>query len=161
MAFGDIDNDGDEDIFEEIGGALPGDTYQSVLFENPGHGNHWITLELEGVTTNRAAFGARIDVTAETPSGPRHIYRTVGYGSSFGGNPIRQHIGLGDATTVSRVEITWPTSKTVQAFASLGMDAAYHIKEDSPELTPVSYKKFTLKHGGADVIHGSMPEHVH
>jgi hypothetical protein len=27
------------------------------------------------------------------------------------------------------------------------MDAAYPIKEDSPELMPVSYKKFTLKHG--------------
>jgi hypothetical protein len=163
VAFGDINNDGQEDVFEEIGGALPGDTYQSVLFENPGHPGHWISLVLQGVTTNRAAFGARIDVTAETPAGPRHIYRTVGYGSSFGGNPIRQHIGVGDATSISQIEITWPTSKTVQKFANVGMDAAYHIKEDSPELTPVSYKKFELKHGapGEEHVHGMMPEHVH
>ncbi len=146
VAFGDIDNDGDEDVFEEIGGALPGDTYQSVLFENPGHGGHWISLELQGVTTNRAAFGARIDVTAETPAGVRHICRTVGYGSSFGGNPIRQHIGLGDATSVSQIEVTWPTSKTVQRFANVGMDGAYRIKEDSAEVAPVKYKKVELKH---------------
>jgi hypothetical protein len=146
VAFGDIDNDGDEDVFEEMGGALPGDSYQSALYENPGHGGHSITLELQGVMTNRAAFGARIDVTAETPAGVRHIYRTVGYGSSFGGNPIRQHIGLGDATAVTQIEVTWPTSKTVQKFVNVGMDAAYHIKEDSPELIPVTYKKFTLKH---------------
>ena len=71
----------------------------------------------------------------------------MGYGSSFGGNPIRQHIGVGDATSISQIEITWPTPKTMQRFNNVGMDAAYHIKEDSPELTPVSYKKFALKHG--------------
>ena len=153
VAFGDLDNDGDEDIFEEIGGALPGDTYQSVLFENPGHGNHWITLELQGVTTNRAAFGARIDITVDTGQGLRHIYRTVGYGSSFGGNPIRQHIGLGDAKAVQGIEVSWPTSRTVQRFLSVGMDGAYRIKENSAELVPVSYKKFELKHAGADAGH--------
>ena len=145
VAFGDLDNDGDEDIFEEIGGALPGDGYRSVLFQNPGHGHRSITLELQGMTTNRAAFGARIDVTAQTPDGPRHIYRTVGYGSSFGGNPFRQHIGLGDATAVSQIEITWPTSHTIQRFTDVQMDAAYRIKEDSQELVPVSYKSFTLR----------------
>src|ERR1017187_1391261 len=86
-------------------------------------------------------------------AGPRHIYRTGGYGSSFGGNPIRQHIGVGDATAVTQIEVTWPTSKTIQRFSNVGMDAAYHIKEDSPELTPVSYKKFELKHGGAEHVH--------
>ncbi len=153
VAFGDIDNDGDEDVFEEIGGALPGDTYQSVLFENPGHGGHWISLELQGVTTNRAAFGARIEVTAETPEGPRHIYRTVGYGSSFGGNPIRQHIGLGDAKRVSQVDVTWPTSKTVQRFANVGMDTAYRIKEDAAELTKIEHEKLGLKHASVDEAH--------
>jgi hypothetical protein len=153
VAFGDIDNDGDEDVFEEIGGALAGDTYQSVLFENPGHGGHWISLELEGVTTNRAGFGARIDVTAQTPRGERHIYRTVGYGSSFGGNPIRQHIGLGDATAVMQIEVSWPTSKTVQRFANVRMDAAYRAKEDAGELAPVKYEKFELKHGAAEHSH--------
>jgi hypothetical protein len=41
----------------------------------------------------------------------------------------------------------------VQRFDNVGMDAAYHIKEDSPELTPVSYKKFELKHAAADAGH--------
>jgi len=153
VAYGDIDNDGDEDVFEEIGGALPADTYQSVLFENPGHGGHWISLELEGVTTNRPGFGARVKVTVQTPQGERHIYRTVGYVSSFGGNPIRQHIGLGDATAVKEIEVTWPTSKTTQKFANVGMDAAYRAKEDAGDLAPVRYGKFELKHGAAEHVH--------
>jgi len=146
VAFGDIDNDGDEDVFEEMGGAASGDIYPSVLYENPGHGNHWITLELEGVKTNRAAFGARVSVTVKTAKGVRHIYRTVGYGSSFGGNPLRQHIGVGKAQRIAEVEVTWPTSKLVQTFRDLPVDHAYHLREGAGALAPVEYKKFHLRH---------------
>jgi tetratricopeptide (TPR) repeat protein len=146
VAFGDIDNDGDEDVFEEMGGAASGDNYPSVLYENPGHGNHWLTLELEGVRTNRAAFGARINVTVRAASGIRHIYRTVGYGSSFGGNPLRQHIGIGDAERVNEIEVTWPTSKLVQRFHDLPVDQAFHLREGAPTLMPVQSKSFHLRH---------------
>jgi len=146
VAFGDIDNDGDEDVFEEMGGAASGDIYPSVLYENPGHGNHWITVELEGVKTNRAAFGARVSVTVKTAKGVRHIYRTVGYGSSFGGNPVRQHIGVGKAQRIAEVEVTWPTSKLVQTFRDLPVDHAYHLREGAGALAPVEYKKFHLRH---------------
>src|SRR5207245_2895048 len=46
VAFGDINNDGDQDIFLHVGGAVPGDAYGNVLFRNPGHKNHWISLKL-------------------------------------------------------------------------------------------------------------------
>jgi hypothetical protein len=59
----------------------------------------------------------------------RHIDRTVGYGSSFGGNPLRQHIGLGPATRVDRLTITWPTSRTTQVFEHLAADTSYSLRE--------------------------------
>ncbi len=144
VAFGDINNDGQEDIFEEIGGALPGDSYQSVLFANPGHDNHWLSLDLEGVQTNRSAFGARIAVKLKTPEGDRHVYRTVGYGSSFGGNPLRQHIGVGKNTTIEEVEVSWPTSGTVQRFHDFPADHAYSIREGVNTPVPRNYKSFSL-----------------
>ena len=58
----DWDNDGDVDIFIEMGGAVPGDRYHNILFQNPGQGNHWLTVKLVGKKTNRAAIGARIKV---------------------------------------------------------------------------------------------------
>jgi len=146
IAFGDIDNDGDEDIFEEMGGAAPGDNYPSVLYENPGHPNHWLTLELEGVKTNRPAFGTKVRVTLNTGAGIRHIYRTVGYGSSFGGNPLRQHIGLGKAERVAEIEVSWPTSGLVQRFRNLEVDRAFHLREGNPALKPVEYRSFHLRH---------------
>jgi hypothetical protein len=144
IAFGDIENNGNEDVFEEMGGALPGDSYQSVLYRNPGHGNHWITLELEGVETNRAAFGARIALTFNDQGTMRHVYRTVGYGSSFGGNPLRQHIGIGKADSIQKIEIFWPVSKTTQAFENVAVDRAFHIKEGASKLDAVSHKRFAF-----------------
>jgi hypothetical protein len=144
VAFADFENNGNEDVFEEMGGALPGDTYQSVLYRNPGHGNHWITLELEGVETNRAAFGARIALTFRDQGVTRHVYRTVGYGSSFGGNPLRQHIGVGKADSIEKVEIFWPVSKTTQVFTDVTIDRAFHVKEGAQKLDPVNYKRFSF-----------------
>lgn len=139
IAFGDLENTGNEDVFEEMGGALPGDIFQSVLYHNPGHGNHWITLELEGVKTNRAAFGARICLTIKTPHGDQKIYRTVGYGSSFGGNPLRQHIGIGRATGVAQVEVFWPTSHTTQRFSNVKADQMFRLREGDDHLVPLQH----------------------
>ena len=44
VAFADLDHDGDQDIYQVVGGAVEGDTYRNVLFENPGHGNSWVKL---------------------------------------------------------------------------------------------------------------------
>ncbi len=142
IAFADLENNGNEDVFEEMGGAFPGDTYQPVLYRNPGHGNHWITLELEGVRTNRAAFGARIDLTFKDAGKVRHVYRTVGYSSSFGGNPLRQHIGVGKAASIEKIEIFWPVSKSQQVFTNVAIDHAFHIKEGAAKPESVSYKQF-------------------
>ena len=146
IAFGDLFNTGHEDVFEEMRGALPGDTYQSALYQNPGNPNHSITLILEGVQTNRTAFGAQIDLTLHTPNSPdRHIFRTVGYGSSFGGNPLRQHIGLGPATEIAGITITWPTSHTTQRFTALHADQTLHIREGDPHVTSTPYAPHTAR----------------
>lgn len=142
VAFADLRNNGQEDIFAVMGGAYPGDTYQSALFANPGHTNHWITLQLQGVQTNRAAYGARICVKVQLTKGTRRIYRTVGYASSFGQGPVRQHIGLGDATGIVELEITWPGSRTVQRFRNVAMDSAFKLREGQTNLEPWDLKRF-------------------
>ena len=44
VACGDWDRDGNVDLFVEVGGAVPGDRFRNVLFQNPGQGNNWLTL---------------------------------------------------------------------------------------------------------------------
>jgi hypothetical protein len=144
VGFGDIDNDGDQDVFLKVGGAFTGDSFQSALFENPGHGNHWITLRLIGVETNRAAIGARIKVTVEEAGAPRDVHVTVTSGSSFGGNSLRQEIGLGGATRIRRLEIHWPTSGRRQTFENVAMDQMLEIREDADAPRPIHLDRITL-----------------
>jgi hypothetical protein len=124
ISFGDIDNDGDQDIFAKMGGAYEGDAFRSTLFLNPGHGNRWLTLVLEGVRANRKAIGARIRVQA----GGREIHHLVGSGGSFGANSLQAEIGLGEADAIESVEVRWPGGG-VQNFAGMQPNCVYHLRE--------------------------------
>ena len=128
VACGDWDRDGDVDLFVEMGGGVNGDRYHNLLFENPGQGNHWLTVKLVGKKTNRAAIGARIKVVTAGEK-PMTIHRHVTSGSSFGGNPLEQHIGLARAGKVAAVEVFWPTSGTTQVFRDIPADRAIEITE--------------------------------
>lgn len=131
-AFGDIDHDGDEDIYAVIGGAFTGDNYRNALFLNPGHSNNWIGLKLVGAKSNRAAIGARIKVVVQAESQMRNIYKTVNSGGSFGSSPLRQHIGLGRASAIQQVEILWPGAKGSQQVRGLEINRLYVIHENQP-----------------------------
>lgn len=109
IAFGDLDRDGDQDIYCVMGGAFQGDAAQNVLFENPGFGRSWITLLLDGKPANRSAIGARIKVEGKDASGAmRSVFRTVGTGGSFGANSLQEEIGLGETVSITSLEISWP-----------------------------------------------------
>ena len=157
VAFGDLGNNGHEDVFEEMGGAFPGDTYTNVVYRNPGTANHWVTLELEGVKANRPAIGARIDVAVEEAGATRHIYRTVGFGSSFGGNPLRQHIGVGQAKSIKSITVRWPGSGLEQQFKRLSVDRMFHLREGDPEAREVRLKSFQIGVGGMPAMAGAAP----
>lgn len=135
VAFADLDHDGDQDVFEQMGGALPSDEFVDVLYENPGFDNRWLTVHLKGVTSNRSAIGARIHVVVTENGKHRSIYKYVDSGGSFGANPLRQTIGLGKATEIHRVEVYWPTSDTTQVFKTVMMNQLITITEgvDAPE----------------------------
>ena len=90
---------------------------------------------MEGVQSNRAALGARIRIQVSTAEGPRNIYATVGTGASFGGSSLQQEIGLGQATAIEAVEVTWPATGARQLFTGLEMDQYYSIREG--DRTPV------------------------
>jgi hypothetical protein len=153
VAFADFNNDGQLDVFEEIGGFYQGDTYQSVLFANPGNANHWIGLELQGVKSNRSALGARIRVRVETPAGPRQIFRVVTQGGSFGDSPFRVHVGLEHASKVSEVEVQWPASRTAQTFRNLPADGNFRIVETGARAVPLPRKTFAFSTSRTHVHH--------
>jgi hypothetical protein len=143
VACGDWDNDGDNDIFIEMGGALNGDKYHNIMFQNPGQGNHWITVKLIGSKTNRAAIGARLKIVTEGGE-PLVIYRQISSGSSFGANPLRQTIGLGKADRVALLQVDWPTSATTQVFRDLAVNQSIEIIEGTTQMRTLTIKAIPL-----------------
>jgi hypothetical protein len=153
VAFADLDNDGDQDVFHELGGWFAGDAYADALFVNPGFGNHWITLKLVGTTSNRSAIGARIRIDVEESGSQRSIYRWVNSGGSFGGNPLRQHIGVGSAETITRLEVFWPTSGETQVFHDVEVDQFLEVTEGEKVYQSLPWKPLTFSQSASPHSH--------
>ena len=91
---GDIDNDGDLDVF------IANLTTNS-LYLNDGNSNHWITIKCKGTTSNQAALGARVSVKATISGTPRWQVRdVVGQTTYYSQSSLNISIGIGDAATV-------------------------------------------------------------
>jgi len=132
VAFADIDNDGDQDIYEVMGGAYEGDHFRNVLYENSSvTGNHWLKIKLEGVTANRPAIGARVRIKVKMPDGSfQNFYHTLSTGGSFGSKPLMIEAGLGKAVSVEEVEVKWPNAKqTKEVITNVSPDTKIKIKE--------------------------------
>lgn len=146
VAFGDLDNDGDQDLYVNIGGFIPGDSYNKALFQNPQHnnGNQWLALRLIGEQSNRAAIGAKIKVTLVAAKGTKAIrYREVSSGGSFGASSLVQHFGLGRAMKIEAVEITWP-SQQKQTFRNVVANQLLTLQENQATLQPRLLKKYSF-----------------
>ena len=156
ISFADFNRDGNQDIFEVLGGAAPGDTYMSTLLANPGHPNHWLGLKLEGVRSNRSAIGARVRVDFSEPAGRRSVYRVVNSGTSFGDAPLELHLGIGQARSVRLIDIRWP-SGLEQRLSGLELDHVYRVREGNTHAQLVPLKSFLFRHGSG----GAMHDHQH
>ncbi len=145
IAFADVDNDGDQDVYAVIGGAYEGDIGRNALYENPGHDRRWVTLRLEGRVANRSAIGARITLTVEGEEGTRAIHRVVGSGGSFGASSLQEEIGLGEATAIRELRVVWPGSGRTDVHGGLTFDRIYRVPEgEAPvplEVDPIPLRR--------------------
>ena len=108
VAFGDLDGDGDEDLYQQLGGAYPYDAFGNAFLRNPTEAPGWIVVRLDGGSRIPLGHGARVRVRIGDPGAGRTIHRTVGTGgSSFGGPSVQAEVGLGSWTGPVDIEIDW------------------------------------------------------
>jgi hypothetical protein len=157
IAFADLDNDGDQDVYANMGGALEGDVFWNALFENPYQDSAaWITLKLEGRQANRSAIGSRLHLEVVRPDGTvRHLYRTISSGGSFGCNPLRAEIGLGEAIALRKLTIEWAAGPT-QVVTDVPLGQFYRIVEGQ-EPRPMPLEALPLGKAGAHEGHHHHP----
>ena len=125
-AFADFDNDGNVDVIVANNGDPP-----LLLHNGGGSGNHFVNFKLVGAKSNRDAMGARIRIHAGGLSQVREIY---GGGSYLSQSDLRANFGLGSATRIDSVEISWP-SGLKQTFKDVEAGKFYLIEEGKNELS--------------------------
>jgi hypothetical protein len=145
VSFADWNCDGNLDLFVELGGATPGDQAYNALFQNPGHGRHWLKVRLVGTKTNRSAIGAKLRADIKSKDGQtRSIHRTIGNNSSFGGSTLIETIGLIDDSEVALLSVSWPTSKSSQTFNNVAADQMLEITEGMASYRVVTQKLLSV-----------------
>ncbi|MEL7530903.1 MAG: CRTAC1 family protein [Bacteroidota bacterium] len=144
LAFGDLDRDGDQDIYMTVGGAYEGDVFTNALFVNPGFENQrWISLRLEGTESNRDAIGARLEATLSAGDLIWRQFETLSTGGSFGASSLEVEWGFGRAERLEKLTISWPSGQE-QSFGDLPLNSHYVIKEGDPKPQVLDLVPFQL-----------------
>ena len=107
----DMDNDGDLDLFVVNQKAVldyPVASF-SKLYRNDASKGNWLKIKLKGVQSESNGLGARVEIRI---AGKRMIREIDGGGSShISQNSTTAHFGLGQATKIDSIIITWPGGK--------------------------------------------------
>jgi len=120
LAAGDLFNDGKIDV---VINAMDG---RPLLLRNVFAKNHWLGLKLVGGPKSpRDAVGAAVYVTE---GGTKQRQDVASGGSYASTSDPRLHFGLGDAQSVSDIEVHWPSGK-LEHFSVPGVDRIVTITE--------------------------------
>ena len=128
LAAGDLDNDG------RVDGLVVAQNEPLVYLHNRTEGGHFLTIRLEGTSSNRDAVGARVTLSA---GGRRRMAERMGGGSYQSASDPRLHFGLGAAQRVEWLEVRWPSGR-VDRQEDLATDVAYLLREGDPRSVPLS-----------------------
>jgi hypothetical protein len=125
-AFGDIDNDGDIDVVvSNANGPV------RLLINQVGSRNHWLQVRLQGVRSNRDAYGAIVILQRK---GRPPLRRRVGTdGSYLSAHDPRAHFGLGTDAELSEsplenIVVVWPDGSR-ESWNATEADRVMQLKE--------------------------------
>jgi enediyne biosynthesis protein E4 len=137
--FGDLFNNGKISVVINCIDHVP-----ALMNNVDANKNHWVGLKLTGgAKSPRDAIGATAYLTAD---GTRLREDVMSGGSYESSNDQRLHFGLGTATTVSKLEIHWP-SGFVEQVTLPGVDRIYVI-EEGKGVVPSVYDSMAWNHAG-------------
>jgi enediyne biosynthesis protein E4 len=124
-AFGDIDNDGDEDVVVANDGG-PAQLLINTLHERVGTAAHWVGLRLVGTAGHRDMPGTRVEIVR---AGASSLWRRVrADGSYASANDPRILVGLAESTAAPRVRVHW-TDGRVEEWTSVAVDQWHTLVE--------------------------------
>ncbi|MFL5754380.1 MAG: FG-GAP-like repeat-containing protein [Bacteroidia bacterium] len=130
FATGDLNHDGRIDIYGSYGTTYnnPG-TQDDIFWKNTtSNSNHFLTLVMIPSLSNKDALGTKARIYGSWGVQTREVRAGESYGTMNSGH---LHFGLGGATAIDSVVVTWPSGiKTV--IANPGADQFLNVGEQNP-----------------------------
>ena len=121
LAAADFDNDGDVDF------AILCNRGPLILMRADGaERSNWLKVSLEGRKSNRQGIGALVRVSA---GGKNYLQAYGSQGSYLSQHATPLHFGLGKATIVDRLEVSWPSGRR-QSISAIKSRQMLHLRED-------------------------------
>jgi hypothetical protein len=122
-AYADIDNDGDLDLLITTNNGPA-----RLLRNDGGNRNHMLRVKAVGTTSNRDGIGAKVRVTLDNGTSQWALVRA---GSSYlSQSELTLTFGLGAATAVKAIEVTWPDGK-IETLPRTAADQTIVVKQGS------------------------------
>lgn len=132
LALSDWDYDGDVDFWV----ANRSGPQVRFLQNNLKRGQAFVAVKLEGVASNRDGIGARVVIESTVNGKPVTQTQTLKAGEGYlAQNSKWLHFGLGNATQINALRVTWPSGKT-DSIDTLGPNSWYTVKEGTATATP-------------------------
>ena len=150
-AVADYDRDGDMDIVQvNLNDRI-------ILFENvSANQGNWLQIKLEATVSNRSAIGTLVKATTGSTTRMRQIN---GGASAHSQDELLIHFGLGSATTVDDIEISWP-SGVVQSLSNVGVNQMITVTETSGGSGTLVVSPASIDFGQQEVGSSSAPMQV-
>jgi hypothetical protein len=119
----DLDNDGDLDIVTNDFNSEP-----QILISDLAQRKeiHWLKVVLEGTVSNRNGLGATVRVHVGDRVLTKYNDGKSGYLSQ---SVLPLYFGLGDAKTIDRVEVNWPSGRKQMLTKDLHVNRTLEITE--------------------------------
>ncbi|NWK54947.1 ASPIC/UnbV domain-containing protein [Verrucomicrobiaceae bacterium N1E253] len=133
LALMDWDSDGRIDFWASNRNA-PRLRFMHNQMKNTGN---WLGIKLRGTShNNRDAIGARVKVTLENG---RLLIRSLKAGEGFASQSSKRlNFGLGDATEIRALSVTWPDGST-QSFPPPAINHYYQAIQENPTLQKLTF----------------------
>ena len=139
MATCDWDSDGQPDLWITNRTAPRLRLMRNVSDQKAGGGS--IGLRLKGVTCNRDAIGARVEVYVS--GDPKPLIRTMSAGEGFLSQSSKWlHVGLGRANSIEQVTVRWPGG-AAEDFQGVAVNGRYVLSQGSGAAQMSSIGKLT------------------
>jgi hypothetical protein len=125
-AWGDLDNDGDLDLF-----VANQANQANFLYRNDTAGGAWLSVNGLASPATRTALGARVKVKATIRGVPVWQMRELAAQTGYNSQNLTLHFGLGDATRIDTLRVEWPAG-TDDVFTNVAVNQIVYLAEGAP-----------------------------